>query len=273
MNKVSIVTVVYNRPHDLEKTIISCASQTYQNKEYIIIDGGSFQETIQVIKKYHDSISFWISEPDKGIFNAMNKSLSYVTGDYVIFMNAGDTFFSDEVLSSIFGCHTYDESILYGHSILHNKYGYLCRINNSIYEKGASKSDFVFRGQGICHQAMFTKSDVLKKIRFDEKYPLGADYDTTYKIVQLAPNSYVNLKIPICVFDDLSGGASHRQLKRVIDERVKMFNYKKDFRYYCFLLKQYTRESIRRLLSIVIPFAKKRYIERKYSKSLESLCV
>lgn len=273
MHKISIVTVVYNRPDDLNRTILSCISQIYKNKEYVIIDGGSPQETIDVIKEHEKDIDVWISEPDNGIFNAMNKSLEYISGDYVIFMNAGDVFCSADTLERVFLNKEYNEKIIYGDSILHNNSGYLYRKNASIYETKATLRDYIYKGQGICHQAMFTKVDVLKKIKFNEKYKLGADYDTTAQILKHFPNSYHNLRIPICVFDDVSGGASHRQLRTVINERIEMFGGKKDLFYHVFLVRNEWFSYVKKIAAFMIPLLRKSYRANKYTNSLEELCV
>lgn len=272
MHRISIVTVVYNRPDDLERTILSCISQKYDNKEYIIIDGGSSKETIDVIKKHDKSISLWVSEPDKGIFNAMNKSLQYISGDYVIFMNAGDVFCSEETLEKVFGYINYKENIIYGDSILHNNFGYLYRKNAPIYEMEATQRDYIYKGQGICHQAIFTRAEILKEIKFNERYKLGADYDTTAQIIKIDPQSYYNLRMPICVFDDVSGGASHRQLRAVINERIEMFGGKKDFFYYIFLFKNELFSLFKNFIFFMIPLSRKIYHSNKYTNSLEELC-
>ena len=102
-DRVSIVTVVFNGVSIIEDTIKSVINQTYDNLEYIIIDGGSTDGTIDIIKKYEDKISLWISEPDKGIYDAMNKSLDRLCGLWVNFMNAGDYFYSENAIQEIFG--------------------------------------------------------------------------------------------------------------------------------------------------------------------------
>lgn len=100
--KISVITVVYNDKDGLEKTINSVLSQTYSSIEYIIIDGGSSDGTIDVIKKNEDKIGKWISEPDNGIYDAMNKGIRMATGEWLNFMNAGDIFIHPNVLSKIF---------------------------------------------------------------------------------------------------------------------------------------------------------------------------
>jgi glycosyltransferase involved in cell wall biosynthesis len=99
---VSVITIVYNGGDLLEGTIKSVLKQDSSHLEYIIIDGGSKDQTLDIIKKYSDQIDFWISEPDRGIYDAMNKGLNAATGDYVWFMNAGDHIHGENVLTSIF---------------------------------------------------------------------------------------------------------------------------------------------------------------------------
>jgi len=92
---ISVVTVVYNGEKHLEQTIKSVLDQGYDNIEYIIIDGGSTDGTLEIIKKYEDAIDYWVSESDGGIYDAMNKAISLATGEWINFMNSGDDFFSD----------------------------------------------------------------------------------------------------------------------------------------------------------------------------------
>ena len=100
--KISVITVCFNAAHVLEKTIISVVNQTYPNVEYIVVDGGSNDGTLDIIKKYETQIDKWISEPDNGIFDAMNKGIRMASGEWLNMMNAGDFFFSKESLSEVF---------------------------------------------------------------------------------------------------------------------------------------------------------------------------
>ena len=95
---ISIITVVFNDKYGLEETILSVLSQTSENIEYIIIDGGSNDGTVDVIKKYEKSIDKWISEPDNGIYDAMNKGIALASGGFINFMNAGDVYASNNKL-------------------------------------------------------------------------------------------------------------------------------------------------------------------------------
>ena len=99
---ISVVTVSYNAVDTIERTILSVLNQTYSDIEYIIIDGGSTDGTVDLIKKYADKITYWVSEPDQGIYDAMNKGIDVATGEWINFMNSGDSFYRQDVLSSLF---------------------------------------------------------------------------------------------------------------------------------------------------------------------------
>ena len=113
--KITIITVCYNAVNVLEKTICSVLNQSYKNIEYIIIDGKSTDGTLNIIKKYDTYITRWTSEPDKGIFDAMNKGVSYSHGNWVLFLNSGDYLCDEFVISRCFeNCQYNDCSVIYG---------------------------------------------------------------------------------------------------------------------------------------------------------------
>ena len=101
MAKYTIITINYNNGKELRRTIESVINQTLTDFEHVVIDGGSTDDSISIIKEYADRIDFWISERDKGVYNAMNKGLSHAHGEYVNFMNSGDSFYSPTVLEEI----------------------------------------------------------------------------------------------------------------------------------------------------------------------------
>ena len=109
---ISVVTVSYNAVTTIEKTILSVINQNYSNIEYIVIDGGSIDGTVDIIKKYADKITYWVSEPDKGIYDAMNKGIIVATGEWINFMNTGDTFYNENVFSEIFELNSYTEDVI-----------------------------------------------------------------------------------------------------------------------------------------------------------------
>lgn len=120
---ISIVTVSYNAVLTIEQTILSVINQTYPNVEYIIIDGGSTDGTVDIIKKYEDKIAYWVSEPDKGIYDAMNKGGLKATGDFIQFLNAGDWFENEYVIEKIFKDWYKRVDVIYGDMIIRRSDG------------------------------------------------------------------------------------------------------------------------------------------------------
>ena len=193
MQKVSIITVSFNAVGAIEETILSVLGQKYENKEYIIIDGGSTDGTLDIIRKYSDNLYYWISEKDEGIYDAMNKGIAIATGDWINFMNAGDTFFSCNTLSDVFAVNDYEGiDVIYGNSISIDRNGVLkkCFSDNrvqllqyiSIYRHGASfvrasthrlypfdlsKKQFSYALDSYCILSMYKEGKVFKKINED----------------------------------------------------------------------------------------------------------
>lgn len=133
--KISVVTVCYNAADTIERTMLSVLNQTYHDIEYIIIDGGSTDGTVDIIRKYADKIAYWASEPDKGIYDAMNKGIKVATGEWINFMNAGDIFCDKNVLTNIFSTGSVTEySFLFSDYYVYEK-GKIIKIRAS-YEKG-----------------------------------------------------------------------------------------------------------------------------------------
>ncbi len=166
--KVSIVTVTFNAAPLLPKTIESVLSQDYENLEYIIIDGGSTDDSISIIKKFEDKIDYWHSKPDKGIYDAMNKSLNHVKGDYVNFMNAGDYFKSPSTIKKVFSLLKDSPDLIYGdHEVIYDSF---------IKIKKAKSPDLLWKGMVFSHQSLFVKTQILKEKLFDLNTPIIADF-------------------------------------------------------------------------------------------------
>ncbi|RZK61390.1 MAG: glycosyltransferase, partial [Pedobacter sp.] len=119
MPKLTVITIVYNNVRDIERTINSVLNQTYPKIEYIIIDGKSTDGTLDIIEKYRSKISKIVSEPDKGIYDAMNKGLALATGDYVLFMNSGDEIYDETTVEDIFESAP-GADIYYGETEMYN---------------------------------------------------------------------------------------------------------------------------------------------------------
>lgn len=171
--KITIITVVYNNVTDIEQTILSVLNQVNTTIEYIIIDGCSTDGTLEVIKKYESKLAFWISEPDNGIYDAMNKGINLATGDYIIFMNAGDNFFNSDVLNELNKYFKKNYDLIYG-DVLVKYAGFHKRINSKSLNN-------LYKGMVFSHQSLVTKTSLLKKTNFNNEYFMAADYDFILK--------------------------------------------------------------------------------------------
>lgn len=169
--KISIITVVFNAKDTIEQTIQSVLNQSYDEVEYIVIDGGSTDGTLDIIKNYQSRISYWISEPDSGIYNAMNKGIERATGEIIAFLNSGD-WYERDIFWYIRDNFKDNTEILIGRVI---RYG-----NNYIQKEQKRVSDQEdFRVKMIyCHQGIFVKRKLFEQYgKFNEKYKIAADYD------------------------------------------------------------------------------------------------
>lgn len=180
---VSIVTVVFNGENFLEETIKSVINQTYENIEYIIIDGASTDGTVEIIKKYEDKINYWVSEKDAGIYDAMNKGIGTFKGDYINFLNAGDSYVNNEVLNNIFSVSK-DEDLIYGSISLHDANSNFL-IN--VHPKKFTKFNLMFWGTGtLCHQAMFVSKKIL--VKYSLKYILKGELNWYFDLEKKIKN-------------------------------------------------------------------------------------
>ena len=163
--KLSIITVNYNDAKGLERTILSVISQTKHNFEFIVIDGGSTDGSIDVINKYERHIDYWVSEPDGGIYQGMNKGLRQAQGEYVNFMNSGDCFHSTDVLERIFALDT-DADIITG--------THVGSPHPNVGKDGITL--YTLCTGAVDHQASFIKRDVALRHPYDEKYKIVSDW-------------------------------------------------------------------------------------------------
>ena len=166
---ISIITVSFNAVSTIEKTILSVINQTYPNIEYIIIDGGSTDGTVNVIKKYSDKITHWVSEPDKGIYDAMNKGIAIATGEWINFMNAGDIFKTTNVIKDIFYNKCINASILYGDAEFKDIY--------ETYIFKARPIQDIMNIMPFSHPSVFIKGDLHKNNPYDTKFRSSGDYN------------------------------------------------------------------------------------------------
>lgn len=194
---ISIITVVYNGQKYLEETIKSVTSQTYENIEYIIIDGGSTDGTLDIIRKYEEKITYWVSERDRGIYDAMNKGVTVSNGDWINFMNAGDRFYSADTVSNIFAKERINCDIIYGDLAL--DYGAFSR-----YQK-ALRIKHIWKGMIFSHQSCFISGNLHRKKSYSLEYSIGADFDFFYSSYLLGANfEYIPVAISVMSTNGLS---------------------------------------------------------------------
>lgn len=197
--KFSIITVCRNAENTIERTIRSVVSQSYPNKEFIIIDGASTDGTKDVINKYRDKIDVFVSESDRSLYDAMNKGVKRATGDYVIFINADDYFFDENVLTSVAACGG-NADFIFGDQF-DSEDGVLTKSPNL----DALDVYHLFRGY-FAHQAIFAKHDLFEKFgEFDLSYKICADWDWILRCLVGGATTF-RVELPISVFT--VGGAS-----------------------------------------------------------------
>lgn len=199
MNKItfSIITVCYNAEKVLERTIKSVINQKYRNFEYIIVDGKSDDSTMDIVKKYKSSIDCIISEPDKGLYDAMNKGILASSGDYIIFINADDSLADNDVLANVASLiHSQQpvKDVYYGNNRIVNEYGVFVN-----YPRDIKLLDHKWV---VSHQALFAKSSLLRENLFDISYKYCADFKQISSLYLKGYSfDYLNLTISETPYD------------------------------------------------------------------------
>lgn len=223
--KISVVTICFNCEAVIENTIRSVLNQTYENMEYIIIDGASKDTTMKIVNQYRENIDYISSEPDKGIYDAMNKGLQACTGDYVIFMNAGDSFYNEMVLECFIPQIQEDTVIAHGNIMtIGSDFKYLVK---------PSPLNMMGDRMTVKHQATFTRLDYHKAHLFDATFRSSGDYDFFYKahFCDAVKFQY----IPLCVANFDASGTSNVNFRRSFRENLRIWNKEHDW---LFRLKQ-----------------------------------
>lgn len=258
MPKLSIITINFNNVIGLEKTIVSVLNQAYSNFEYIIIDGDSIDGSKAVILKYQDQLTYWRSEPDKGIYNAMNKGINVATGDYLLFMNSGDVLVDDQNILKIcseklkedivaFDCFLEKDNAITGRRT---------HIENPTL--------FYVYKKGFKHQSTFIKRSLFQKIGlYNESYTIAGDYEFWIRCFLESTTTSKSYSVSIAVFQ-LNGisqqgywGLEHQRI-----EQELLPHLMKDFR----LFEQLLPYQNSRILATVIKLQRFfKSISRKFS--------
>jgi glycosyltransferase involved in cell wall biosynthesis len=213
--KFSIITVTYNAAQVLEDTIQSVITQTYKGVEYIIIDGGSKDGTLDIINRYKTHIHTVISEPDKGLYDAMNKGIRVATGDYICFLNAGDALHEDDTLLLMVHSITGEvlPDVLYGETQLVDEEGHFVRMRRLSAPEQLTWKSFQ-KGMLVCHQAFFARRELVEP--YDLHYRFSADFDWCIRIMKKSHNLH---NTHLTLIDYLNEGMTTRNHKASLKER------------------------------------------------------
>jgi glycosyltransferase involved in cell wall biosynthesis len=205
-NMVTIVTVVYNCALTVEATLRSVIEQTCGNIEYIVIDGGSEDGTVDIIRQYEQHIDYWVSEPDKGIYNAMNKGIELSTGEWICFMNAGDQFHSPTTLEQVL-------------PLLDKRFAVVAGAVQYIYDADNRRTRHMcpkfsgFYMEVPHHQASFIDNTLMKEFKYDESFSIRADLNFM-TMIHVKGHTFRMIEEVICDVDTkgLSQGLSKKHL-------------------------------------------------------------
>lgn len=243
MNKplITIITVCFNAISSIEKTILSVINQTYPNIEYIIIDGSSTDGTIDVIKKYDDKITYWISEPDKGIYDAMNKGIDLAKGEWINFMNCGDTFYSKFIIENLIKRINSDSDIIYGDTSIQTAIGKYIKSASIVSER--NYMPFV-------HQSSFVKTFILKNEMFDTNFKICADRNFFYQSFK-KKFKFQYVKLVISNFEAEASFSSNNLIKLEREKGIiegKTNNITWQIAFFIFTLKIKIKQFVKKIL-------------------------
>lgn len=253
--KLSVITINYNNRDGLRKTIESVVNQTFKDFEYIVIDGGSTDGSVNVIKEYAGRIDYWISEPDKGIYNAMNKGIDVANGGYCLFLNSGDYFIRKSVLDE---CLPYLDGVDIVTGCVQVSYGDVWYVHKSI------TLNLFYEGDSLNHPASFIKTCLLKKYHYDESLKIVSDWKFFIQTLIVDCCGLKPIDVIVSVFD--ANGISSVNVKRISQERdfvlKEMFpsrlledysmNHTYDFRKLFFMIEKSKLHRLMYVINVVI---------------------
>jgi glycosyltransferase involved in cell wall biosynthesis len=215
---LSIITINYNDALSLERTMTSVLEQVNADFEYIVIDGDSKDGSLDVIKKYEAKLAYWVSEPDDGIFNAMNKGIAVANGEFLLFLNGGDLFTSNTALQDFISHPSFHGDIIYG--------DYKFEKGEKVYPDTLYPTYFM--KTSLPHQSTFFRKNVFEQLgNYDESYHMGGDRDFFIKAYLSGQFEFVHVPYFLAFFnlDGISNNEAHQRQKKEEDERMFKANY------------------------------------------------
>lgn len=213
MKKLSVITTNFNNLAGLHRTRDSIHSQTYQDFEWIVVDGGSTDGGEDYIKKHSEEMAWWCSEKDCGIYNAMNKGIKHAQGEYLLFLNSGDILYAPDTLEKVIGM-TLNADVVYG-----DWTEALPKRRRRKRNSPERVNYYTFASRPLCHQTAFIRTILLKQSPYDETYRICADWA---KWLELSKNGCIFQHIPITICHFQLGGFSYRAVKEKRQEHERI---------------------------------------------------
>ena len=233
MIKFTIATCTYNAEKTIGRTLDSVLSQTYDQVEHLIIDGASTDATIALSREYKEESDasehyhevVIISEPDNGLYDAMNKAIAIATGDYIVFLNAGDTLPTEDTLEMISGMVGDGEelpAVIYGDTDIIDADGNFVRHRRLTPPEHLTAKSFI-HGMLVCHQAFYARTDLARSNPYDTRYRFSADFDWCVRIMKSARKKGLTMKYTESVIANyLDGGMTEENHKASLKERYRI---------------------------------------------------
>lgn len=242
MKKISIITINYNNLEGLKVTAKSIIEQNNKNFEWIVIDGGSNDGSKEYIESISEHIDYWVSEPDKGIYNAMNKGTAKATGEYCWYINSGDSIYDNDTVDNLLKTDLHGDVITGTATIDHN--GVVVRV---VKARPADKITLKYLvdtspfdkdrlvGSSIMHQATLIKRDLVTRFPYDEKYRIASDYKLWLVLFIQENVSYQPIDLAVCHFDNAgcSSNPKTREETSMIIEEVMPSRILSDYKEFC----------------------------------------
>ena len=230
MIRFSIVTITYNAERVLKRTLDSVCSQTYKGVEHLIIDGASKDETVKIAEAYQQKVSYPViiqSEPDHGLYDAMNKGLHKATGDYLVFLNAGDTLHADDTLTTLTShllplTSHLSPAVIYGDTAIVDSEGKFLHLRRLRPPKQLTWRSFK-QGMLVCHQAFYVRTDIAQQEDYDLQYRHSADVDWCIRVMKRAEEMRLPLVNTNTILADfMEGGNTTQNHRASLKERYQV---------------------------------------------------
>jgi glycosyltransferase involved in cell wall biosynthesis len=223
--KITIITVTYNAASVLQRTLDSVCTQTYKDIEHLIIDGASKDETVQMAESYKAQVPYKVvirSEPDQGLYDAMNKGLHKATGDYLIFLNAGDALHANDTLETVSQLSSNSPAVIYGDTSIVDSEGRFLHLRRLRPPKQLTWKSFK-QGMLVCHQAFYVRTDIAQQEDYDLLYRHSADVDWCIRVMKRAEQQHLPLVNTNAILADfMEGGNTTQNHRASLKERYQV---------------------------------------------------